>query len=214
MKTVAVVDYGMGNLRSVAQAVMHVAEGSGFHVLVTARPQDVRAADRVVLPGQGAMPDCMRELRDSGLQETVLEAAASKPLFGVCVGMQMLLDRSQEGPTDGLGLIHGEVRKFELAGRLQPDGSRYKVPQMGWNQVWQTQPHALWQGVPDGSYFYFVHSYYVRPSDARHSVGEADYGTRFTAAIARDNIFATQFHPEKSADQGLALYRNFLQWNP
>ena len=214
MKTVAVVDYGMGNLRSVAQAVMHVAQGSGFEVVVTARPQDVRAADRVVLPGQGAMPDCMRELRDSGLQEPVLEAAASKPLFGVCVGMQMLLDRSHEGPTDGLGLIHGEVLKFELAGRLQPDGSRYKVPQMGWNQVWQTQPHPLWQGVPDGSYFYFVHSYYVRPSDARHSVGEADYGTRFTAAIARDNIFATQFHPEKSADQGLALYRNFLQWNP
>ncbi len=214
MKTVAVVDYGMGNLRSVAQAVMHVAQGSGFEVRVTSRPEDVRSADRVVLPGQGAMPDCMRELRDSGLQESVLEAAAAKPLFGVCVGMQMLLDRSQEGPTDGLGLIHGEVLKFELAGQLQPDGSRYKVPQMGWNQVWQTRPHALWLGVPDGSYFYFVHSYYARPSDARHSVGETDYGTRFTAAIARDNIFATQFHPEKSADQGLALYRNFLQWMP
>ena len=214
MKKVAVVDYGMGNLRSVAQAVMHVARGTGFDVVVTSQPQEVRAADRIVLPGQGAMPDCMRELRDSGLQQSVLEAAASKPLFGVCVGMQMLLDRSHEGPTGGLGLIHGEVLKFELAGRLQPDGSRFKVPQMGWNQVWQTQPHALWQGVPDGSYFYFVHSYYARPSDARHSVGEADYGTRFTAAIARDNIFATQFHPEKSADQGLALYRNFLQWNP
>jgi imidazole glycerol-phosphate synthase subunit HisH len=214
MKTVAVVDYGMGNLRSVAQAVLHVAKGSGFDVVVTSRPDEVRAAERVVLPGQGAMPDCMRELRDSGLQESVLEAAASKPLFGVCVGMQMLLDRSHEGPTDGLGLIHGEVLKFELAGRLQPDGSRYKVPQMGWNQVLETQPHALWQGVPDASYFYFVHSFYVRPSDARHSVGEADYGTRFTAAIARDNIFATQFHPEKSADQGLALYRNFLQWTP
>jgi imidazole glycerol-phosphate synthase subunit HisH len=214
MKTVAVVDYGMGNLRSVAQAVMHVAKDSGFDVVVTARPDDVRAADRVVLPGQGAMPDCMRELRDSGLQASVLEAAASKPLFGVCVGMQMLLDRSHEGPTDGLGLVHGEVLKFELAGRLQPDGSRYKVPQMGWNQVWEAQPHAIWQGVPDGSYFYFVHSFYVRPSDARHSAGEADYGTRFTAAIARDNIFATQFHPEKSADQGLALYRNFLHWTP
>jgi len=214
MKTVAVVDYGMGNLRSVAQAVMHVAQGSGFDVVVTARPEEVRAAERVVLPGQGAMPDCMRELRDSGLQESVLEAAAGKPLFGVCVGMQMLLDRSEEGPTDGLGLIHGEVLKFDLTGRLQPDGSRYKVPQMGWNQVWQAQPHVLWTGVPDGSYFYFVHSYYARPSDARHSVGEADYGTRFTAAIARDNIFATQFHPEKSADQGLALYRNFLHWNP
>jgi imidazole glycerol-phosphate synthase subunit HisH len=214
MKTVAVVDYGMGNLWSVAHAVIHVAQGSGFEVVVTAKPEDVRAADRIVLPGQGAMPDCMRELRDSGLQESVLEAAASQPPFCVCFGMQMLLDRSHEGPTDGLGLIHGEVLKFELAGQLQPDGSRYKVPQMGWNQVWQTQPHAIWQGVPDGSYFYFVHSYYVRPSDARHSAGEADYGTRFTAAIARDNIFATQFHPEKSADQGLALYRNFLQWTP
>jgi imidazole glycerol-phosphate synthase subunit HisH len=214
MKTVAVVDYGMGNLRSVAQAVMHVAQGTDFHVVVTAKPEEVRAAERVVLPGQGAMPDCMRELRDSGLQQSVLEAAAAKPLFGVCVGMQMLVDRSDEGPTAGLGLIHGEVIKFELAGRLQPDGSRFKVPQMGWNPVFQTQPHPIWKGVPDASYFYFVHSYYVRPSDARHSVGEADYGTRFTAAIARDNIFATQFHPEKSADQGLALYRNFLQWTP
>lgn len=223
MKTVAVVDYGMGNLRSVAQAVMHVAQGSGFEVVVTARPEDVRAAERVVLPGQGAMPDCMRELRDSGLQQSVLEAAATKPLFGVCVGMQMLLDRSEEGPTEGLGLIHGEVLRFDLAGRRQPDGSRFKVPQMGWNQVWQmpqpgagseARPHPIWQGVPDGSYFYFVHSYYARPSDARHSAGEADYGTRFAAAIARDNIFATQFHPEKSADQGLALYRNFLHWRP
>ena len=214
MKTVAVVDYGMGNLRSVSNAVRHVAQGSGFEVVVTAKPEEVRAADRIVLPGQGAMPDCMRELGDSGLQESVLEAAARKPLFGVCVGMQMLLDRSHEGPTAGLGLIHGEVLKFELAGQLQPDGSRYKVPQMGWNQVRQAQPHALWQGVPDSSYFYFVHSYYAQPSDARHSVGEADYGTRFTAAVARDNIFATQFHPEKSADQGLALYRNFLHWNP
>ncbi|MBC7603927.1 MAG: imidazole glycerol phosphate synthase subunit HisH [Ramlibacter sp.] len=214
MKTVAVVDYGMGNLRSVAQAVMHVAQGSGFDVVVTSRPEDVRAADRVVLPGQGAMPDCMRELRESGLQESVLEAAATKPLMGVCVGMQMMLDRSHEGPTDGLGLIHGEVLKFELEGRLQDDGSRFKVPQMGWNQVFQTVPHALWEGIPEASYFYFVHSFYARPSDARHTAGQADYGARFAAAIARDNIFATQFHPEKSADQGLRLYRNFLHWNP
>ena len=214
MKTVAVVDYGMGNLRSVSQAVQHVAQGSGYEVVVTSRPQDVRDAQRIVLPGQGAMRDCMRELRESGLLEPVLEAAASKPLFGVCVGMQMLLDRSDEGPSDGLGLIHGEVVRFDLAGRRQPDGSRYKVPQMGWNQVWQSQPHPLWAGIPDGSYYYFVHSFYARTSDARHSVGEADYGARFTAAIARDNIFATQFHPEKSADHGLALYRNFLQWNP
>jgi glutamine amidotransferase len=214
VKTVAVVDYGMGNLRSVSQAVMHVAQGSGFEAIVTSRPDEVRAAERVVLPGQGAMPDCMRELRESGLLESVLEVAASKPLFGVCVGMQMLLDRSAEGPTDGLGLIHGEVIRFDLAGRLQPDGSRYKVPQMGWNRVHQAQPHPVWAGVPDASYFYFVHSFYARPSDARHSAGEAEYGVRFTAALARDNIFATQFHPEKSADQGLTLYRNFLHWTP
>ncbi|WP_295855771.1 imidazole glycerol phosphate synthase subunit HisH [uncultured Xylophilus sp.] len=213
-KIVAVVDYGMGNLRSVSQAVQAAAAGTGWTVVVTGNPEDVRAADRVVLPGQGAMPDCMRELADSGLQASVLEAAAQKPLFGVCVGMQMLLDRSAEGPTDGLGLIPGEVVKFDLAGRTQADGSRFKVPQMGWNQVRQAQPHPVWQGVPDDAYFYFVHSFYARPTHTRHSVGEADYGARFTAAIARDNIFATQFHPEKSAAQGLALYRNFLSWNP
>jgi len=213
-RTVAVVDYGMGNLRSVSQAVMHVARDSGVDVIVTSRPDEVYAAERVVLPGQGAMPDCMRELRESGLQEAVLHAAANKPLMGVCVGMQMLLTRSHEGPTDGLGLIAGEVIRFELEGRLQPDGSRYKVPQMGWNRVLQTRPHPLWQGVPDASYFYFVHSFYARPTDARHSAGESEYGERFTCALARDNIFATQFHPEKSAEQGLALYRNFLHWNP
>ena len=214
VRTVAVVDYGMGNLRSVSQAVMHVARGSGVDVIVTSKPDEVFAAERVVLPGQGAMPDCMRELRDSGLQEAVLHAAANKPLMGVCVGMQMLLSRSEEGPTDGLGLIDGEVRKFRLEGRLQPDGSRFKVPQMGWNQVFQAQPHPIWAGVPDAAYFYFVHSFYARPSDPRHSAGETDYGARFTCALARDNIFATQFHPEKSAEHGLALYKNFLHWNP
>ncbi len=217
-QTVAVVDYGMGNLRSVSQAVQAAAAGSGWHVLITQRPEEVRAAARVVLPGQGAMPDCMRELRDSGLQEAVREAAANKPLFGVCVGMQMMLDHSAEGDTPGLGLIPGQVIKFDLAGRTQPDGSRYKVPQMGWNRVQQMDHgagrHPVWAGVPDGSYFYFVHSFYARPSDARHSAGETDYGARFTAALARDNIFATQFHPEKSAAHGLALYRNFLHWNP
>lgn len=221
-RTVAVVDYGMGNLRSVSQAVQAAAAGTGYHVVITSNPDEVRACERVVLPGQGAMPDCMRELRESGLQASVLEAAASKPLFGVCVGMQMLLDHSAEGSvgvgTPGLGLIHGEVLKFELAGQLQPDGSRYKVPQMGWNQVYRNNhggaPHPVWGDVPDGSYFYFVHSFYARPSDARHSVGETDYGSRFSSAIARDNIFATQFHPEKSAEHGLSLYRNFLHWNP
>lgn len=217
-RTVAVVDYGMGNLRSVSQAVMHVARDTGVDVIVTSKPDEVYAAERIVLPGQGAMPDCMRELRESGLQDAVLHAAANKPLMGVCVGMQMLLSRSDEGPkgigTQGLGLIAGEVIRFELEGRLQPDGSRYKVPQMGWNRVLQTQPHALWQGVPDASYFYFVHSFYARPTDPRHSAGESEYGGRFTCALARDNIFATQFHPEKSAEHGLALYRNFLHWNP
>ena len=214
MKTVAVVDYGMGNLRSVTQAVMHVASGSGVEVVWARRPEEVLAADRVVLPGQGAMRDCMRELHASGMHAAVLHAAAHKPLMGVCVGMQMLLDRSEEGPTESLGLIPGEVVRFQLAGRHQADGSRFKGPQIGWNQVRQSRPHPVWAGVADGSWFYFVHSYYARPSDARHSVGEADYGGGFTAAVARDNIFATQFHPEKSAQAGLALYRNFLRWNP
>lgn len=213
-RTVAVVDYGMGNLRSVSQAVMHVAAGSGIEVVVTQRPDAVMAAERVVLPGQGAMRDCMRELTDSGLKQAVLEAARSKPLFGVCVGMQMLLDHSEEQDTPGLGLISGCVRRFRLEGMLQPDGSRYKVPQMGWNRVQQALPHPLWAGVPDGAWFYFVHSFYAEPSAAHHSAGLTEYGTRFTSAVARDNIFATQFHPEKSAADGLTLYRNFLAWKP
>ena len=217
-KTVAVVDYGMGNLRSVSQAVIHAAAGSDVEVVWARTPEEVMAAERVVLPGQGAMRDCMRELRESGMLPAVLHAAASKPLMGVCVGMQMLLDHSAEQDTACLGLIPGEVIKFDLVGQLQPDASRYKVPQMGWNEVSQTnhggQAHPVWGEVPDGSYFYFVHSYYAKPSDARHSVGETDYGSRFSSAIARDNIFATQFHPEKSAEHGLSLYKNFLHWNP
>jgi len=210
---VAVVDYGMGNLRSVSQAVAHAARDSDVRVVVTANPEEVFSADRVVLPGQGAIRDCMRELKDSGLRDAVLHAARHKPLFGVCVGMQMLLERSEEQDTEGLALVPGEVRRFRLEGQLQPDGSRYKVPQMGWNRVWQ-QPHALWWDVPDGAYFYFVHSFYAAPSDPHHTAGETDYGARFTSALARDNIFATQFHPEKSAAHGLALYRNFLRWKP
>ena len=216
--TVAVVDYGMGNLRSVSQAVQAAAAGSAVQVVVTSNPDVVRAATRIVLPGQGAIRDCMAELKASGLQESVLEAAATKPLFGVCVGMQMLLDHSEEGNTPGLGLIAGQVRKFQLSGQVQADGSRYKVPQMGWNQVRQQaptgKPHPIWQGVPDESYFYFVHSFYAEPAQASQCHGTAEYGERFACAIGRDNIFATQFHPEKSADQGLALYRNFLHWKP
>jgi glutamine amidotransferase len=213
MGLVAVVDYGMGNLRSVSQAVMHVADQHGVQVVVTSRPEEVFAAERVVLPGQGAMRDCMRELHDSGLKEAVLHAAANKPLMGVCVGMQMLLEHSEEQDTPGLGLVPGRVKRFRLEGRLQPDGSRYKVPQMGWNRVRQ-RPHPVWAGVPDDAWFYFVHSYHAELSDDRHIAGETDYGAVFTSALARDNIFATQFHPEKSAGHGLALYRNFLHWKP
>jgi glutamine amidotransferase len=212
--TVAVVDYGMGNLRSVSQAVAHVAlEVGDIKVIVTANPEEVFEADRVVLPGQGAMRDCMRELSGSGLREAVLHAAANKPLFGVCVGMQMLLDWSEEQDTPGLGLLPGRVVRFRLEGRRQEDGSRFKVPQMGWNRVAQA-PHPLWDGVADGAWFYFVHSYHAQPSDPYHTVGTTDYGGRFTCAVARDNIFATQFHPEKSAADGLRLYRNFLRWSP
>ena len=215
MNTIAVVDYGMGNLRSVAQAVIHAASVVDHaEVIVTSDPKVVRDAHRVVLPGQGAMPDCMSELKASGLLEAVLDAATKKPLFGVCVGMQMLLDHSAEGDTPGLGLIAGEVIKFDLAGRTQADGSRFKVPQMGWNQVIPKQPHPLWEGIPSNSYFYFVHSFYAQPKNAVHVAAETDYGGFFACAIARDNIFATQFHPEKSAAHGLALYRNFIHWNP
>ena len=215
MNRIVVVDYGMGNLRSVAQALMRVAPEA--EVSVSGDPQAIRLADRVVLPGQGAMPDCMRSLRESGLLEALLEAAQSKPLLGVCVGEQMMFDWSEEGDAHCLSLMPGRVIRFQLNERLQSDGSRYKVPQMGWNRVLQRphpQPHPLWQGVPDGSWFYFVHSYFADPVNPAHVAGESDYGDRFTCAVARDNIFATQFHPEKSAAQGLALYRNFLHWKP
>ena len=205
----------MGNLRSVTQAVLHAAHGTGVDVVWARTPAEVMDAERVVLPGQGAMRDCMRELHDSGMFDAVMHAAAHKPLMGVCVGMQMLLDHSAEQDTPCLGLIPGEVIKFDLAGKTQPDGSRFKVPQMGWNQVWREgQTHPVWGDVPDGSYFYFVHSYHALPSDVHHSAAVTDYGQRFSCALARDNIFATQFHPEKSAAHGLALYRNFLYWNP
>ncbi|HEY1609491.1 MAG TPA: imidazole glycerol phosphate synthase subunit HisH, partial [Paraburkholderia sp.] len=208
MKTsIAIVDYGMGNLRSVAQALMQAAPEAD--VAIVERPEAIRAADRVVLPGQGAMPDCMRSLAESGLQDAVLEASRTKPLMGVCVGEQMLFDWSAEGDTKGLGLLPGKVVRFELDGRLQDDGSRFKVPQMGWNVVREVRPHPLWEGVPDSTYFYFVHSYYVVPDNPAHTVGETPYGSPFTSAVARDNIFATQFHPEKSAAAGLRLYRNF-----
>ena len=214
---VAIVDYGMGNLRSVEQAVKAAAQDLPVRVELTQDPQVVRQADRVILPGQGAMPDCMAQLQATGMLPAVREAAAEKPLFGVCVGMQMLLDRSEEGPSQGLGLIAGEVKKFQLENRLQPDGSRYKVPQMGWNRVFRSvahEQHPLWQGIEDGAWFYFVHSYHATVVDAADSAGETDYGGRFSSAVARGKLFAAQFHPEKSQEQGLRLYRNFLTWRP
>jgi glutamine amidotransferase len=212
MNKIVVVDYGMGNLRSVAQALKHVAPEAD--VRISGEVAEIRAADRIVLPGQGAIPDCMRCLVESGVQEAVMEAARSKPMFGVCVGEQLLFDWSEEGDTKGLGLFPGKVVRFRLEDRVQEDGSRFKVPQMGWNRVRQAKAHPLWHGIPDNAYFYFVHSYYAVLENAADIAGETDYGGLFTCAVARDNIFATQFHPEKSAATGLQLYKNFVSWNP
>ncbi|HEX7635523.1 MAG TPA: imidazole glycerol phosphate synthase subunit HisH [Noviherbaspirillum sp.] len=212
MNKIVVVDYGMGNLRSVAQALRHVAPDAD--VRISGELADIRSADRLVLPGQGAIPDCMRCLRESGLQEAVIESTRSKPLLGVCVGEQLLFDWSEEGDTPGLGLLPGKVVRFQLGGKLQEDGSRFKVPQMGWNRVKQTLSHPLWKGIADNSYFYFVHSYYAVPEKREHTAGETDYGAPFACAVAKENIFATQFHPEKSATAGLQLYKNFVHWNP
>nr|WP_315216069.1 imidazole glycerol phosphate synthase subunit HisH [uncultured Duganella sp.] len=212
MKKIVVVDYGMGNLRSVAQALRAVAPEA--NVLISGEVADIEGADRIVLPGQGAMPDCMRSLRESGVQDALMVAARNKPLLGVCIGEQMLFDSSEEGGAAGLGLLPGKVVRFQLDGQLQEDGSRFKVPQMGWNQVRQNASHPMWSEIADNSYFYFVHSYFAQPEHGAHTVGTTVYGAPFSCAVARDNIFATQFHPEKSAATGLQLYKNFVHWNP
>ena len=209
---IVVVD-GLGNLRSVAQALRAAAPEAD--ILVSNNAADIDGADRIVLPGQGAMRDCMRSLRESGAEEALLRAVKTRPVMGVCVGEQMLFDESEENEgTPGLGLLPGKVVRFQLDGKRQGDGSRFKVPQMGWNRVRQTRAHPLWEGVEDGSYFYFVHSYYAAPDEPADTIGEADYGGMYTCAVARDNLVATQFHPEKSAAAGLRLYRNFIHWNP
>jgi imidazole glycerol-phosphate synthase subunit HisH len=209
--TIAVVDYGMGNLRSVSQALEHVA--SGRKVVVTADPQVVAAAERVVFPGQGAMPDCMRELDARGLRPEVLAAARDKPFLGICIGLQMLFEHSDEGDVAGLGVFAGDVRRFPDEDMVDRSGQRLKVPHMGWNRVRQN-PHALWAGIADGARFYFVHSYCVHPADASVVTGTTEYGIPFTCAVGRDNIFAVQFHPEKSAQDGLQLLKNFVAWQP
>ena len=210
--SIAVIDYGMGNLRSVWQALVHVA--GDRPVCVTADPDVVLAAERVVFPGQGAMPDCMRELDARGLRPAVLEAAKNKPFLGICIGQQMLFEHSEEGDVPGLGVFSGRVRRFPAAKMLSAQGEKLKVPHMGWNEVRQTRSHALWHGIAEGARFYFVHSYYVDPEVRADIVGTTDYGIPFTSAVARDNIFAIQCHPEKSAQAGLALLANFIAWAP
>jgi glutamine amidotransferase len=209
---IAVIDYGMGNLRSVAKAIEHVAPGA--KVAVTSDPEVVGLAERVVFPGQGAMRDCMREMDARGLRGAVLEAAREKPFLGICIGLQMLFEHSEEGDTPGLGLLPGRVRRFPAARMVDASGSKLKVPHMGWNEVHQTQPHPLWDGIADATRFYFVHSYFAEPSDEAVTAAYSLYPFAFTCAAARGNIFAVQFHPEKSHAAGLRLLANFTAWQP
>ena len=216
MSLIAVVDYGMGNLRSVSKALEHVAS-SDQTVKVTSDPADIAAADHVIFPGQGAARDCMLELKQRGLIEPVLQAAKEKPFFGICMGMQVLLAHSQENDgVDCMGLYDGEVRFFGSAfaeNNIDAKKEGLKIPHMGWNRVHQTQQHPLWNGIEQDSRFYFVHSYYVSPKDESIAAGKTDFGINFVSAIARDNVFAAQFHPEKSAADGLQMLENFTQWN-
>lgn len=210
MADIAVIDYGMGNLRSVQQALRKVAPAAS--VTVTDDPRIIDGASRVVFPGQGAMPDCMREMDARGLRDPVLRAAKGKPFLGICIGLQMLFEHSAEGDVPGLGVLPGKVVRFAHDLR-DADGNKLKVPHMGWNQVTQGE-HALWRGVAQDARFYFVHSYYVQPRDEALVQGTASYPGPFVCAAARDNLFAVQFHPEKSASSGLALLRNFVNWDP
>ncbi len=211
MQSIAVIDYGMGNLRSVAKALVHVAPDR--HVVVTSDPAVILSAHRVVLPGQSAMPDCIKGLNESGLRSTVLEVAATRPFLGICLGLQMLFDMSEEGPTPGLGVLHGRVERFRHAGMIDRSGERLKVPHMGWSPVHQTSAHPLWRGIEQDARFYFAHSFHPVPDDATLTAATAAYPTPFTCAIARANIFASQFHPEKSQRAGLSLLANFVVWD-
>jgi len=211
MPKIAVVDYGMGNLRSVAKALEHVAPDST--VIVTSDARDIRNAERIVFPGQGAMPDCIRELEARGLREPLLVAARQKPFLGLCIGLQMLFEHSEEGNVAGLGLLPGRVVRFPAARMRDESGNKLKVPHMGWNRVFQKKPHALWTGIEDESRFYFVHSYFVEVSDPDIVAGTTFYPFAFTSVVARNNIFAVQFHPEKSQSAGLRLLSNFVHWD-
>ncbi|QEL56890.1 imidazole glycerol phosphate synthase subunit HisH [Chromobacterium paludis] len=207
---VAVIDYGMGNLHSVLKSLQAVNE-DGVDIFLTRDPEAVVKADKVVFPGQGAMPDCMRELNRHGLADAVRETTQNKPFFGICVGAQLLFEHSEEGDTAGLGLFPGKVLRF--GDDLVADGERLKVPHMGWNQVYQTRSHPLFAGIADGERFYFVHSYHFAPADAALTLAESDYPERFACIVGRGNIFATQFHTEKSHRAGLQMMKNFLAWD-
>jgi len=211
MIDIAVVDYGMGNLRSVAKALKHVAPERT--IVVSGDPDTIRSAARIVLPGQSAMPDCIRSLNESGLRDVVMDLAGERPFLGICLGLQMLFDASEEGPTPGLGVLRGRVVRFRDEQMLGPGGERLKVPHMGWSPVRQARPHPLWAGIADGTRFYFAHSYCPAPDDPGMTAATADYPSPFTCAIARANIFATQFHPEKSHRAGLQLLANFVTWD-
>jgi glutamine amidotransferase len=212
MADIAVIDYGMGNLRSVSKAIEHVAPHLG--VAVTSEPEVVMRASRVVFPGQGAMPDCMREMDARGLREAIVASARTKPFLGICIGLQMLFEKSEEGDVAGLGLLPGMVRGFPSSAMVDGSGQRLKVPHMGWNEVHQSMSHPLWEGIASGSRFYFVHSYFPEPADSRLIAGYSLYPFSFTCAIATRNVFAVQFHPEKSQAAGLRLLANFVAWQP
>ena len=212
MSSVAVIDYGMGNLHSVAKALERAAPSA--QIRITNDPKVVAESDRVVFPGQGAMPDCMRELDARGLRPALLQAAKNKPFLGLCIGLQMLFDRSDEGDVPGLGILPGNVIRFSASDMVDDVGQKLKVPHMGWNQVWQRHAHALWDGIDDGARFYFVHSYYAMAKNENHIAGSSKYPKEFTCAVEQNNLFAVQFHPEKSQTAGLKLLANFVNWQP
>jgi glutamine amidotransferase len=209
---IAVIDYGMGNLRSVSKAIEHVAPA--LSVVVTSDPAVIAAAARVVFPGQGAAPDCLREIDARGLRRVIVDAARNKPFLGICMGMQVLFEHSEEGDTDCLGILPGTVQRFPAEAMVDAEGNKLKVPHMGWNNVHQAGPHPLWTGIEEGERFYFVHSYFVQPASPDVIAGFSHYPFPFTCAVATANIFAVQFHPEKSQNAGLTLLGNFVTWNP
>ncbi len=211
MADVAIIDYGMGNLLSVSKAFEHVA--SAANIVVTSDPSAIAAATRVVFPGVGAMPDCIRELQLRGLVEVVKQAAAEKPFLGICLGMQALFEHSEEGDCAGLGLLPGNVRLFPAEAMKDEQGQKLKVPHIGWNRVQQAVPHPLWAGIEDGARFYFVHSYFAEPASPDVVAGTTHYPFAFTCAVASANLFAVQFHPEKSQAAGLRLLANFVSWD-